>query len=307
MWGYVDETTGIEYALVGHFRDATTGQRTDGISILDVSDPENPVIISTINTVPGFDIKTWQHYAYSVDGNSSGVGSVIDLSDPKNPREVGKFQDAHNIFISEDGHLFAEASVPPLSIYDLNADPTNPRRIWGGGISGHDATVVGDILYDFHGRDGLNIYDVGEKSAPQLLGVINDPTIAYYHSGWPTKDGKFLFICDELSLDPAPDITVWDISDPGNPRRVAQYSDPNATVHNLYIIGDIAYVAYYNSGVRIFDVSNPRKFVLLAEYDTSESALEGFRGHPLGAFGVYPFTKSGRIFVSDTENGLFIF
>lgn len=306
VWGYVDETTGREYALVGHFRDAASRSRISGMSIVDVSNPKQPVVVSTVDNVPGFDIKVWQHYAYTVIGNSGGLGAIVDLSNPREPKVVGKFPNAHNIFISDDGHLFTEASIPPLAIYDLNTSPTQPRRVWGGGKSGHDATVVGNTLYDFHGRDGMNIYDVSEKGSPLLLSAIQDPSIAYFHSGWPSKDGSYLFLCDELSLSPSPDITVWNISDLSNPRRVAKYGDGRATVHNLYVVEDIAFVSYYNAGIRIFDVSNPEKLSLLAEYDTSSGDREGLGGI-IGAFGVYPFAPSGNIYVSDSENGLFIF
>ena len=39
--------------------------------------------------------------------------------------------------------MYLEA--PGLRIYDLNADPLNPRLLWvDSGNGGHDATVVGD-------------------------------------------------------------------------------------------------------------------------------------------------------------------
>ncbi|MTI31021.1 LVIVD repeat-containing protein, partial [Xanthovirga aplysinae] len=115
------------------------------------------------------------------------------------------------------------------------------------------------------------------------------------HSGWVTDDHNYLFICNEN--DKGIDITIWDISNPSNPTRVSQINDEDNVAHNLYIIGNYAYVSYYRAGLRIYDVSDPNDPFLVYQYDTNDSPFEG--SHINGAFGVYPFTSSGNIYVSD--------
>ncbi|RMG67772.1 MAG: choice-of-anchor B family protein, partial [Calditrichaeota bacterium] len=296
VWGYFDPQTQKEYALVG--------DNNAGVFIVDVTDPTNPVQVAQVSTVPGFDVKSWSHYAYSVTGNGFGSGKIVDLTDPTNPVVAGSFPSSHNIFISDDGYLFAE--FPGLKVYDLNPDPTTPTLVWTASTSdGHDAAVVGTTLYDFHGYSGTNIYslNLGDPFTATLLGSINDPAIQYHHSGWPTPDGQYLLICDELANHPTPDITVWDISDPGNPVKVGEFADPDATVHNLFVIGTRAFASYYSAGFRVLDVSDPTAPALIDEYDTSPTTGEGFTG----AFGVFPFTHSGNIYISDEDSGLFVF
>lgn len=294
VWGYYDNSTGNEYALVA--------ENSLGLFIIDVTNPINPSLTSQVNSVPGFDVKAWQHYVYTVNGGGSGQGGIVDISDPANPQVVGSFPSSHNIFIADNGYMYLE--YPGLRIYNLNPDPTNPQPVWSKQTGdGHDATVIGDRLYDFHGYSGTYIYDVSMPSNPQLLGSITDPSINYHHSGWPSDNGQYLFICDELASDPTADISVWDISDLNNPQRVGQFADPNATVHNFMVIGNYAFVSYYTAGLRIFDISNPLQISIAAEYDTSPSSGEGFDG----AFGVYPFAPSGNIYISDWDNGLFVF
>lgn len=300
--GYVDPATNKEYAIVGYL---SLGK---GVSIVDVSDPANPVAVAGIDSIPGFDVKVWGNYLYTVNGGSNGLGSIVDISNPASPVVVGQFPSAHNIFISDNGYLFA--SVSGLKIYNLNPNPISPQLVWQNGDGGHDAAVIGTRLFDFHGFGGsvgagyTNIFDIVNPEAPQFLGRITDPAIAYHHSGWTSEDGNYLFINDELSNHPSDDITVWDISDLGNPTKVGGYNDSLATVHNLYVIGDYAYVAYYASGFRIFDISDPLNMQVVAEYDTSpQYSGQGFHG----AFGVYPFAPSGNIYLSDGEMGLYIF
>jgi len=300
VWGYTRSNR--QYALVGGLK--------AGVSVLfvvNVTNPASPRLVSTIDA-PSFDVKVWKHYAYTVTGSSdkgAGIdGRIIDLSNPAHPVVVGAFPSAHNIFIDPRGYMYLE--WPSLRIMNLNPDPTNPVLVWddGGTSEGHDATVVGNRLYDFHGSDGTFIYDISNRSTPHLLGSIQDPSIVYHHSGWPSKDGRYLFICDEGSLGANADVTVWDIQQPENPTRVAAFGDDNATVHNLFIIDHLAFVSYYTAGFRVYDVSNPRQPRLLDEYDTApdESGLE--LG---GVWGVYPFTRHGYIYVSDVQNGLFVF
>ncbi len=298
VWGYSDPADGKHYALVGV---------DSGISIIDVNDPRRPGEIALVATPDfGFDFKVWQNYLYGVSGRSNGMGKITDISDPANPAVVGEFPNAHNIFITETGFLIAE--VRGLKIYDLNPDPVHPQLVWQNGSEGHDAAVVGNRLYDFHG--GLNpsnrytrVWDVSDITRPALLTTIADPTISYHHSGWPNEDGNYLYICDELAKASGADISIWDISDPGNPTRVGQFADEQSLVHNIYVIGNFAYVAYYAAGLRIFDISDPAQLKLVYEYDTSAAASNNF----VGAFGVYPFAPDGLIYVSDMRNGLFIF
>ncbi len=297
VWGYVD-SAGKEYALVGF---------SGGIHIVDVNNPQEPVLVSTVDTVPGFDVKVWQNYAYTVNGSGNGLGGIIDISDPAKPEIVGSFPSSHNIFISEAGYMYLETERANLRAYNLNPDPKNPTLIWTGTTSdGHDAIVKDNRLYDFAARIATNIYDVTNPASPRLEGSISRPAlIAYHHSGWPSENGDFLFICHEITNKGDPDLTVWDIRDPGNPKLVTEYDDKDTNVHNLYIIGNFAYTSYYNSGFRIFDVSDPANIVVVDEFDTSPDVDTGrlFQG----AFGVYPFAPSGNIYVTDVTDGLFIF
>ena len=80
--------------------------------------------------------------------------------------------------------------------------------------------------------------------------------------------------------------------------------DSTATVHNLYILDDLAYVSYYSAGFRLYDVSDPTMPRLLDEFDTAPTDTgAGFSG----AWGVYPFMPSGHIYVSDRTGGLYVF
>lgn len=299
IWGYVDPNTNREYALVGETNSST------GVSIIDVTDPTNPTLVGQAAGIVAADMKVWRNYLYVVTGfRGPNEARIFDLTDPRTPQYAGAFESSHTLFIDDRGSMYLSLAGEPreVRIYDVARNPTSPSLLWMDGIGEpHAAYVVGTTLYDFHGYSGTRIYDVTARAVPFLLGVVTNGE--FHHSGMPTEDGKYLFITQELVSHPRPDITVWNIEDPANPVLVGEIADPNATAHNLYIIGRYAYVSYYSAGFRVYDVSNPAQPVLVAEYDTSAWEGDGFRG----CWGVYPFPPSGHIYASDRDNGLFVF
>ncbi len=302
VWGYFDVVAGKEYALVG-YKSSNTDVSYDNYAIVDVTNSAHPAIVANINA-PGHSIKTWQHYAYSVNGLSlTGDGQIVDIADPANPKAVGSFPTAHTVFIDQQGYMYL--SDRGLRIFNLNPDPLKPALVWSDRRQGgHDALVIGNRLYDFYGFEGTFLYDITDRAQPNFLARIVDSTITFHHSGWITEDGNYLFICDEASRYPDADITIWDIRDAANPKRVGAIADDFETAHNLYIIGRYAYTSYYGGGFRVFDVSDPLRPKMAGEFATTPHP-PGV--HVRGAFGCYPFAPSGNIYVSDIDNGLLIF
>ena len=291
VWGYEHPVSGKDYALVGN----------EGVAIVDAGNPFNPIVIAHVPKVSFFDIKTWKNYIYTVNGSSNGNGHVIDISDINNPIVVGTFPSAHNIFIKSDGLMYASNG----KIYDLNSDPTFPQLIIDDEqLKGHDAFFKGDKLYVFGANTRpTRIFDFSAPLSFQLITEIQDPQIQYHHSGWVTEDDKYLYICDEFAREQVADITVWDISNINDPEKIKEFVDPSAIAHNLFVKNKYAYVSYYTAGLRIFDLENPQEPILTAQFDTGPDEGENFGG----AFGVYPYTNSGIIFVSDRTTGLAIF
>ena len=107
VWGWHHEPTGKEYALVG---------RTIGTSVIDVTDPDNPV---DVGFFPGEnttwrDIKTWGDYAYVTNEQDLGVavlylgdlpfgGELTGFNWEPNIPGLGQLNSCHNIYIDEFG------------------------------------------------------------------------------------------------------------------------------------------------------------------------------------------------------------
>jgi choice-of-anchor B domain-containing protein len=298
VWGYYDQKTHKEYALVG--------DDVGGFFIVDVSNPALPVQVSKVTTAPGRDIKPFGHYAYSCDGTGTGYkSSIIDLSNPASPVVLpGKFHSSHTITISPRGNLYAQ--YVGVTIYDLVNHPTQPDSLYKIFNFGHDSTWRHNVLYDFNWTT-LNIWNVSNPSLPTLIGSNDDPGIMAYHSGDESKDGHYLYVCDELALTPTPDIVIFNITNPALPVRGNSINDPTSRVHQLYVAGNLMFVAYYTAGFKVYDITNPAAPVLTDSYDTSAYQTESESDCYNGAWNAYPYAPSGIVYVSDHPNGLYLF
>lgn len=293
---YVDTVTNIPYALLC--------ASTSGMKVIDISNPANPVQTgATTGSIYVVDVGTFKQYAYTVAENiTSTSGRIVDLSNPAAPVQVGIFQGAHTVHVTPNGYMYLES--PGLKIYDLNPNPLVPQLVYNDpSCIGHDVTIVGNRLYDFSNNCGTRIYDLSQPDTAVFLGQVPSLGI-FHHSGYPSSDGNYLYVCDELSSPTENDITVWDISNPATPFFVDSFADASAYIHNFYIIDNYAYVSYYRNGFKVFDVSNPLNITLVDTYDT-DSTLSG-PGYG-GNYGLHIFSPDATILASDENKGLYIF
>ena len=80
----------------------------------------------------------------------------------------------------------------------------------------------------------------------------------------------------------------------------------NKTAHNIHCTNSFAYIAYYNDGLRIYDLRiNPPREV--AAYDTYIDNELTNNFSMWGAWGIHALLPSGRILVSDRNTGFYMF
>jgi choice-of-anchor B domain-containing protein len=298
VWGYYDPVTAREYALVG--------DDTGGFFIVDVTDPSNPIQVSKVTTVPGRDIRPFGHYVYTCNGTGSGFTSrIVNIANPASPVVLPHvFRSCHTITISPEGNLYAQ--YVGVQVYDLVNNPEEPDSIYKITNFGHDSTWRRQRLYDFN-WNSLNIWNMSNPYQPVLIGSNDDPTIMSYHSGDESEDGNYLYVCDELGVHPTPDIVIFNISNPAAPARVGSISDATSRVHQLYVSGNLMFVAYYTAGFKVYDITNPAAPVFKDSFDTSVFQTEAEPAAYAGAWNAYPFSPSGIVYVSDHPNGLYLF
>lgn len=303
-WGY-RAPDGREYAILGAW---------EGTSIIETTDPANAVERAFI---PGpfsqwRDMKTYQQYLYVVNESSNEM-QIIDLSGlPQVATLVAVYpgfaSEPHNIYIDvAAGVLYGIEdfnAASPVRILSL-ADPVRPAELAilgpGLGTDAHDAFAQNGILYVAEGVNRtMGFFDVSDPTAPRLLRRLNFPNAGYVHSSWVTPDQRYMITAEETAQRT---LKLWDIQSLNDIKLVGEYLGGSQLAHNPFILGDFAYISHYQSGLKIIDIADPRAPIEAGSYDTHpQNEQPGFAG----AWGTYPYTQHGVVYVSDIQAGLFV-
>jgi len=329
IWGWTDSQDGKEYALMG---------LSDAVSFVDISDPEQPVVIGSMATATiassWRDIKVFADHAFVVADAVGAHGmQVFDLTRLRGAGTGGvftpdiiysDFASAHNIVINESsGFAYivgTDTCAGGLHMVDIST-PLNPMFAGCHDADGdtHDAQCVtyagpdtdhlgSEICIDSN-EDHVAIVDVSTKSSPVTLATFTYPNLGFVHQNWLTEDHTFLFVGDELDETNSATNTRtlgFDVSDLDSPQLVFEHVANTTSIdHNLYVVGNRLYQANYAAGLRVLTFGNLSSDTLVEEafFDTRP---EDNNAEFNGAWGVYPFFSSGVIVISDINRGLFI-
>lgn len=316
-WGFT--RNGEEYALIGstegtHFFHLTSDNKLSNCGFVEGRFNSASVVHR--------EFKTYGNYAYSICDEGSSSLQIIDLSYlPDSVVKVADLQDAnfgrvHSLFIDTLNALLYACSVTPilagnpLSLVPLRvfslADPINPTLLWEGPSDipeVHDCFVRDNIAILNCGYDGLRVYDFSLPTAPiytDNLTFYQDQ--GYNHQGWLSPDGATYIFADETNGKRVKKCSVNSNYNIQVQQLFGTNYENNSIPHNIMCTDQFAFIAYYNEGLRIFDIKNVP--IEIASYDTYTTDSP-FKMN--GAWGVYSNYSSGRIIVSDRQNGLFLF
>ncbi len=298
IWGYT-APDGTELAILC---------AVDATIFVDVTQPTRPQVVLHAFGEPTThrDARTHGTYAYVVNETSGGL-DIFDLSDPRRPQLALQwnetFDSAHNIGIY-DGFAYIAGSKKNeqdsgMRILDLK-DPLNP--VDAGAYTTryvHDVFVRDNIGYLSTIRAGrVTVVDLLDKSSPTEIASI--PSGAGTHNAWLTENGEYLLTTHEVQDGK---IRFWDVRDLQDPVSVGSWiAAPGATVHNVFVRGDSAYISHYAEGLRVLDITDPTSPRQVAFLDTRPGTTSGLEG----VWGVYPFAASGNVYFSDMQLGLFV-
>jgi hypothetical protein len=184
--------------------------------------------------------------AYVADG-PSGL-QIFDISDPHDQHLIGSVDmQAEAVAVAGDYAYVLDGDFD-LQVIDLAILP-DPRRIAGSAamLDGPaDLVVVGSRLYV--AGAGLQIFDLADPAAPQLLGGIDlPPGDAFAVSG------------DHVYLVRGDDLLVVEVTDPTSPQLVGSV-DTGCSTTDLAVLGHHVLVISDDAGcggLQVFDVTDP--------------------------------------------------
>ncbi|MFQ5550605.1 MAG: LVIVD repeat-containing protein [Gemmatimonadales bacterium] len=328
LWVF-EGTDGRDYAYTGTHAQGG-GQR---MFVWDVTDPNNielrdSVVVDArvVNDVKVNGDATWA--VITREGASTRANGlvVLSLEDPAHPEVIAELTEnltsgVHNVWINGDVVYVVNDGTNAMDIVDLS-DPYNPRyhgrwelRPGETDKNLHDVWADGRYAYLSYWDDGLVILDVG---AGTHGGTALDPAFVsqiYYdqgntHVAW--REGDYVFLGDEIGTQFGMRgyIHVIDVSNIDHPAEVAKYEVPEAGTHNIWVENGMLYIAYYQGGLRVVDITGELRGDLyrqgreVGKFLTSGSEGEAVVPNSPMAWGPQPF--KGNIFISDMNSGLWV-
>ncbi len=252
---------------------AYIADRDSGLQVVNISDPQNPIIVSSFQT-PGLsdDIFVSGDYAFMTDAYS-GL-QAINISDPANPMFAGSYNQGG---FGVDGDLFVQGNYAYalddglLSIIDIS-DPSIPALAgtYDAIQPSHSVFVAdtiayisyGDCLWPYDCIGSIEIVNVSNFSNPvslwedpiwygPLLDIFISWNLAYSaEGGWfGANFGGFY---------------IFNVTDPSSPLELGYYYLGEQQARSVFISSDFAFIS--SDSLLVFNVNNPTNPSFVASY-----------------------------------------
>jgi hypothetical protein len=293
--------------------------------VWDVADPVEPRLVSKIELGGAGSHRNfwaggrWLHMAANPAGFRGYIYVIVDLADPAQPFEVARWW---------------------LPGQGPDEDPASESA----GLSLHGPPyVVGDLAFLSYGGAGMVILDIADPRAPRL--VSRFPVAPPFHGGlWGSGvhtvlplPGRGLAVvngeaheerCDEpldfaglidISNSAAPVLrSILPLPLPGPGLPYSSYCDKGGRFgpHNSHLAQgnpaheareDVAYLTWFNAGLRVYDIADPRAPVEVGSFVPADPRR---RFGPLPASALVSQSEDvlvdrrGIIYVSDKNQGI---
>ncbi len=266
------------YDSPGHARDAFVSgdlafiaDQSQGLQVVDIHDPANPVRIGYCATPFGYARGVWvsDGIAYLAD---LGLQS-IDVHDPVRPVIIGDYSlpDAFDVCVSDTVAFLATGRGTFGGLRAVSvSDPANPVEI--GHIETLDfarrVCVAGNIAF-VADSTGLEIIDV---SHPDDMVIIRHAP--YAANDVVVADGLAYLAVNGVGLQ------ILELTDPADPTLIGTYETPGRAV-GVSVFDGVAFVACDSSGLQVVDVRDPYNPKNAGAFALSDEALNvsGYGDH----------------------------
>jgi hypothetical protein len=271
-----------------------------GMAVYDLTDPFDPQRIGWFDsTGKGVHrvVYTGGRYAYVSaipEGFDDRIWVVVDLQDPTQPVEVGRWW------------------------WPGQKDDEEPTWPEGKRFAAHHALVEGDRAYLGYNDAGMVILDIADVTSPQVVSKLTWDPVGDTHTCLPLPGRDLLVVTDEETHDRCQAgphyVRVIDIADDRNPQVISIVPPPVGDFcergmrfgpHNThenrpgsYRSAEVVFVTYFNAGLRVYDLADPRDPIELAHF-----IPELPEGEPDVQMNDVFVAEDGLVYVTDRVDG----
>lgn len=249
------------------------------------SDDDTLRLFSEVAVDGAAEVVTQNTWAYVATGDGF---AVVDWRKPTRPELVGTWD------------------APGTGIADVKVDGDLLAVSTQGGEHDHEDGDDGDQR-DPDAEIGTHFYDVSDPTEPRYLSTFQELPAGVHNADLV---GDVAYICREFPFDDSA-LKIVDVSDPTDPTLLAEWrveddhpelDQPTNFLHDVYVQGDYAYLAYWDAGCRVLDVSDPANPVEVSgfgEAPTADQSPEGgdLLGPPGNAHYVQPSPDGDHVYI----------
>lgn len=263
--------------LAGGRWDETEQTYRDALTIIDISDPAQPLRVGTYAGGYVQGVAVSGQYAYVAGGRWDGAArayrdamTIIDIRDPAQPRPLAAY-DTGGYFESVavvGQYAYLPDGSAGIQVIDVS-NPVSPQRVnvvkTDGdaqrlALSGKYASVIQWEWSEFGADESrIHLLDLADPASPQIVGRYTTSGSAEHVA----VSGTYAYVLAARSAGIGGEsygsstrLEVVDVSDPVNSQRVGQF-DMGGYAWDLALWGDHAYVADGIGGLQVLDVSDP--------------------------------------------------
>ena len=238
------------YAYVGHMKPP------HGTTILDISDPKNPTIVSQVSLSGD----------YSHTHKVRVVGDLMYTNVEQNQRHFLRKGDA----LPEARTRLAAEHGRPATDEEIGADI---------GVTAADIPVLEAARERGYRDGGFKVYDISDKANPREIAYQRTFGFGVHRFD---ADENYAYMSTEMEGYVGNILVVYDMQNPERPQEVSRWHMPGQhlaggetptwkgygnRLHHAMRVGDELWAAVWNAGLRVIDASDITNLKVLGAYN----------------------------------------
>ena len=292
--------SGNEIDIAGNYLYAVN---TSGVlTILNITDSLLIVYAGGLN-VGGYtyDIEVFNNKAYIAKVSTGGGLQIVDVTTPSTPVSISLYSGDYE-FISGVGDYVYLSRNSTFSVLDVS-DSSSVQYVSGFDFPGFVNDVAISGSYAYTGSNGFRVLDISDSTHPVEVGFadidgslveVADNSVVVYSPYSMTANNTFHTI---------------NVSDPTNPVSSDSYTCP-AMTWDLVVRDNLAFVACWWDGVRIFNIADPTNIIQLSRVMGWQSGgvpgVEWCYAQAIDVEGNYLYIVDYKPFPNEDTYGLYI-
>ncbi len=240
-----------------------------GMAIVDVSNPVEMRVVSTLDTPGGTDTKAAVKDSLVLIASRLKGLQIVDISDITDPHIIGSDSASSWALavVVQGSHAYLIDYPTGLMIFDIS-DPTAPDLIASLPTPGAalGVAVKNQYAYVSDKSSGLQVINISDPTSPELIGNYANPAYPGRRMGKMALQEYLLFVDGDSVIE------ILDISEPTIPEFLGVVSASTGN-YDLTVAGDHLYLAHSWSGIEVIDITDPTAPTSVSTYDSPWDAL----------------------------------